>query len=256
MNNKKIVGYFHICQKGDWRKSFDLIFSEIKSSGLYDKTIEIRVGIVNDVEHVIKDDRLNDPKIKIIFCKNSSQYERPTLLHMRIHADVDQGKYCYWYVHSKGITHFGKSNESCIIDWIKFMLYWNIRKWKMAVHLLNKYDTYGCNAIGRQHYSGNFWWTNGSHLKDLPVYIAEYYTAPEDWICKKHDKMFNIYSSGLQGHGHYSKNIKEDAYSIPDDFDIDAYYSLNKDLHHLDYQQLIGHYLQYGKYEKKKYNYS
>jgi hypothetical protein len=254
MNN--IFGYFHICQKDGWQKSFDIIFSQIKNSGLYDVTKEIRIGIVNDVGYVIDDIRLNDEKFKIIFCNPSSEYERPTLYHMRINADVDQGENYYWYVHSKGITYFGKDNESCIIDWINFLLYWNIVKWKLALKMLSKYDTYGCNAICKQHYSGNFWWTKSCHLKDLPVFIDEYYTAPEDYICKKNDKMFNIYSSGLQGHGHYSNNYSKDIYTIPEDFDIDAYYNLNNDLHNLSYEELIDHYLKYGKYEVRQYKYN
>jgi hypothetical protein len=251
---KKIVGYFHICQRQGWQKSFDLIFQKIKSSGLYDATEEINIGIVNDNNgQVIHDKRLDDPKFKIVLCNPSEEYERPTLYYMRINADVYQGDYCYWYVHTKGIQHWGNPNESYIMDWINFLLYWNIEKWKIAFKMLEKYDTYGCNAIERQHYSGNFWWTNGSHLKDLPIYIADYYTAPEDWICLKNDKMFNIYSSGLQGHGHYYYNFPEELYRIPDDFDIDTYYELNLDLHNISYELLIEHYLKFGKYESRLY---
>ena len=253
MNTKDIIGYFHICQKNGWKKSFDLIFSVIKSSGLYNVTKEIRIGIVNDFKILIKDERLNDPKFKIIFCKSNKEYERPTILHMRIHADVDQCENIYWYIHSKGISHFGNNNESCIIDWINYMLYWNIKKWRLAIRMLLDYDTYGCNAIAKQHYSGNFWWTKSSHLKKLPVFIDSYYTAPEDYICKKNDKMFNIHSSGLQGHGHYKYNYNSENYYIPDDFNIDAYYNLNKDLKGLNYSQLIDHWLKYGKNEGKKY---
>ena len=255
MTNKNIIGYFHICQKEGWKKSFDLIFSVIKSSGLYNVTREIRIGIVNDNQCIIEDERLNDPKINIILCKSSEEYERPTLYHMRIHADVDQGENLYYYVHSKAISHFGNNNESCIIDWINYMLYWNIEKWRLAVRMLSDYDTYGCNAIARQHYSGNFWWTKSSHLKNLPVFIDSYYTAPEDYICKKNNKMFNIHTSGLQGHGHYKYNYSIDNYVIPNDFDIDAYYNINNDLHQLNYSELINHWLIYGKYESRKYKY-
>lgn len=254
--NKQIIGYFHICQKDGWQKSFDIIFNQIKHSGLYDATSEIRIGIVNDVGYVIDDERLHHPKFKIVLCNNSSEYERSTLYHMKNSADNDQEEKCYYYVHSKGIQHWGKWNESCILDWINFLLYWNIKKWRLALKILEKYDTYGCNAIGRQHYSGNFWWANSNHIKQLPSYIPEYYTAPEDWICIKHDKMFNIYSSGLQGCLHYSHNLPESEYSIPEDFDLDAYYNLNPDFHNvLSYEDLTWHYIKQGKYEIRKYKY-
>ena len=44
-------------------------------------------------------------------------------------------------------------------------------------------------------------------------------------------------------------------YLIPDDFDIDAYYNLHNDLHMLDYEQLVDHWLKWGKYEMKSYKY-
>lgn len=251
--NKTIIGYFHVCQKEGWERSFDIIFSEIKKSGLYDRTSEIRVGIVNDLGSLIDNSRFHDSKIKIILIANSNEYERPTLLHMRVHADIDNVNTCYYYVHTKGITHWGKSNESFIVDWINFLLYFNITKWKFALSVLEFMDTYGCNAIHKQHYSGNFWWSNSSHLKKLNVYIPDYYTAPEDYICTVNDKMFNIFSSGLQGMGHYSNPYPSENYLIPDDFDLDAYYTINSDLHHLSYEDLIYHYLKWGKYEGKNY---
>jgi len=249
-----IIGYFHICQKEGWHRSFDIIFSEIKNSGLYDITKEIRIGIVNDIDYVLSDNRLDDEKFKIIFCKPSSEYERPTLLHMRTNADEEENY--YWYVHTKGLRHFGQHNESCIIDWINFLLYWNITQWNLAVKMLSNYDTYGCNSLNKIHYSGNFWWTKSSHLKNLPTWIDSYYTAPEDYICKKNDKMFNILSSGLEGMGHYNNNYPKNNYIIPNDFDIDAYYKINyNDMYWLTYEDLIYHYLKWGKNEGRQYKY-
>ena len=255
MANKNIIGYFHICQRYGWQKSFDLIFSKIKSSGLYDATTEINIGIVNNVGYVLDDIRLKDRKFKIILCKPESEYERPTLYHMRQNATIYPENYSYWYVHTKGISHWGSYYETCIIDLINFLLYWNIEQWKLATKILEKYDTYGCNAIVKQHYSGNFWWAKGSHIRKLPEHIPDYYTAPEDWVCIKNDKMFNIYSSGLQGHGHYQYNLPENKYKIPDDFDIEAYYNLNSDLQWGNYEKLIEHYLKHGQFENRKYKY-
>jgi hypothetical protein len=172
---------------------------------------------------------------------------------MRLACDQDDYNTAYWYVHTKGLRHFGTESENSVIDWIKFLLYWNIKKWKIAIELLNFYDTYGCNAIEKQHYSGNFWWANSKHLKDLPVKIGDYYTGPEDWICIKNDKMFNIFSSGLQGFGHYSNLYPESNYIIPEDFNIDAYRHSNIELQNLNYEELIPHYLFYGKNENKNY---
>ena len=80
----KIIGYIHICQKGDWKRSFTMLIDCIKKSGLYEKTKRIRLGILND-DGIYKNNDLilEDPKFKIVYVGKSQEYERPTLLHMR-----------------------------------------------------------------------------------------------------------------------------------------------------------------------------
>lgn len=249
--NKNIIGYFHICQKKGWKKSFDIIFSNIKDSGLYNSTKEIRIGIVNDKGKIEDNRRLKDPKFKILFCNLSSEYERPTLYHMKKNSLIDNSNSIYWYCHSKGIKHFNTPNEKRIIDWINLLCYWNFTHWKLAIRFLNNYDTYGCNAITTKvHYSGNFWWAKASHIQQLPDKIGDYYTGPEDWVCIKNDKMFNIFSSNVV---HYNSCFPKEKYEIPDDFDMDTYRNLYKDLKNLTYEDLIPHYMYHGKNEGRRY---
>jgi hypothetical protein len=178
-----IIGYIHVCQKGNWHKSYDMLMHSVKKYGLYDRLKELRIGIVNDEGIMIEDKRFEDPKIKIIFIGKSKHYERPTLLHMKQYSYIDSPDTLYFYLHTKGIRHFGTKNEATVVKWIKDMLYWNIQLWKKAVDILQKYDTYGCNTSKRNnHYSGNFWWTTAKHVQTLPNKITEDYTAPEDWI--------------------------------------------------------------------------
>ncbi len=206
----KIIGYFHICQKGDWRRSFDMIMNALKKS-LYDYSVEIRCSVLSD--DFIHDERFDDPKIKIIYKGKPEEYERPTLLHMREQAFIDPPNTRYYYLHTKGISHFNTPKEANVMDWINLLLYWNIEKWQTAINTLTTYNTYGCNFTG-VHYSGNFWWSKPSHIKTLQSYIPAYYTAPEDWVTniewvgygeyvKLTPKIFNVFSSGLQGMGHY-----------------------------------------------------
>jgi hypothetical protein len=181
--SNNIVGYIHVCQKGQWRKSYDILMDSIKKYGLYDRLSELRVGVVNDKGILEEDKRLEDPKIKIIYIGKSNNYERPTLLHMKQYSFIDSPNTLYFYLHTKGIRHFGTKNEANVVKWMNDMLYWNIQLWKKAVDILQKYDTYGCNVSKRNnHYSGNFWWTTVKHVQTLPNKIPEYYTAPEDWI--------------------------------------------------------------------------
>lgn len=251
--DKIIIGYFHICQKGNWQRSFDMIMSTIKQNGLYSNTHEIRCGIVNNNGGIIDDIRFHDPKIKIIVYRNENEYERPTLLHMKEYSNTDPENTVYWYLHTKGIRHFGTQNEKNVIDWISFMLYWNILHWKLATNMLNYYDTYGCNSVGNTHYSGNFWWATSRHIKNLPTHINSDYVAPEFWICSVNHRMCNIYSSGLEGGANYNHQIPLSNYALPIGFDIEVYKYLNPDLNNLDYTNLVSHFINHGKYENRMY---
>lgn len=188
-NNDNIIGYFHICQKENWEKSFDLIFHTIKKHGLYDGMKEMRLGIVNDDGKMLNNERFNDPKIRIIYTGKSDEYERPTLLHMKKSSFSDPKNTKYFYLHTKGIRHYNTKNEDKIMKWIQDMLYWNIEKWQNAVKILQDFETYGCN-YNNTHYSGNFWWTTREHVQKLPDNIGDNYTDPEDWILKNKDKMY------------------------------------------------------------------
>jgi hypothetical protein len=65
--------------------------------------------------------------------------------------------------------------------------------------------------------------------------------------------MFNIYSSGLQGGSNYFHPCPEHTYSIPDDFNIDAYKYLNESTKSLHYDQIIDHYLNIGRHQNLLY---
>lgn len=176
-----IIGYFHICQDRNWERSFDLIMNTIKKSGLYDACKEIRVGIVNTSSTVIPDHRLQESKLRLVKTGFSQEYERATLLHMHESSVEDPANTVYFYVHSKGLRHFGTSREAKVIEWIQDLLHWNIVKWKDAILSLQYHDTYGCN-YNNTHYAGNFWWATRNHMQSLPSHIASYYTAPEDYV--------------------------------------------------------------------------
>lgn len=203
-----MIIYFHICQQGQWKRSFTIIMNKIKESGLYDNVDEIRCGVVNESGILIPDDLLNDPKIKIIHVGYSHEYERPTLLHMR-NSNNDTK---YLYCHTKGIRWFGTNKENNIIDWINLLVYWNIERWRDAALALDTYDTYGCNFYKKNncipnHYSGNFFWVTSNHVKKLTTIIGSNYNDPEFWLFHTNlpYKYLNAYSSGLEGMGHYEQ---------------------------------------------------
>jgi len=207
-----IIGYIHICQLGQWKRSMSMLLSSIKLSGLYDQTKAIRIGIVNDAGKLIEDEILNDPKFNIIYLGKSLEYERPTLLHMRKYSMLDPENTKYYYLHTKGLRSFGKISEQPVIDWINLMLYWNIEKWQTALDKLKIYDTYGCNDIG-YHYSGNFWWAKKQHIMKLPTMIPSNYVAPEDWVQIIRTNKISIYNSPYNGIRHYTNIFPRNNYT-------------------------------------------
>jgi len=223
-NKINIIGYIHICQKEGWKRSYDMIMEKVKESGLYDMATEIRLSVVSD-DGVFQDDpRFYDTenKNKIVYKGRSEEYERPTLLLMKSQSREDEENTLYFYLHTKGLGHFGTEREPYVLDWINLMLYWNVERWKTAVSILQReeYWTYGCNHTGI-HYSGNFWWSKRSHFERLSDTIPDYYTAPEDWVTMLywgqmtvpiHREFYSVFNSGLEGMGHYSNPYPDKNY--------------------------------------------
>jgi hypothetical protein len=197
----------------------------ILSSSLYEQIVELRIGVLSDNCEFEDDIRFHDPKIIIVYKGSSEEYERPTLLHIKAHAASDPPDTLYFYIHTKGLRHFGTERESNVLDWINLMLYWNIERWQTAVAIVSqdRYWTYGCNYTG-VHYSGNFWWSKQSHIAArLSDFIPYYYSAPEDWVTMlywgkieipRHIEFYSVFNSGLEGTGHYYSPYPESNYRV------------------------------------------
>lgn len=215
---------FIFVKKRVGKRSFDMIFSKIKESGLYSNVKEIRLSILSDGNEFTDDDRFHHDKMTIVYKGRSEEYERPTLLHIRSQSENDPENTYYFYVHTKGLRHFETDQEENVLDWIKLLLYWNIENWKMAITILSKphYWTYGCNHTGI-HYSGNFWWSKPSHIRRLSTSIPDYYTAPENWVTMLywgqsqvpiHKEYYSVFNSEYIGLGHYENRYPEKNYRL------------------------------------------
>ena len=49
-NLMKIRGVIHICQKGDWKRSFEILVKSLYFSGLLEATEKIDLCVVSDTE--------------------------------------------------------------------------------------------------------------------------------------------------------------------------------------------------------------
>lgn len=204
-----IVGYIHVCKIGEWKRSFGMLVDALRASGLYDTASVIRLGVVRDdtdegKEDEEEDEMLQDPKFKIVVRGGAWEYERITLHHMREKAELeDHADTRYFYLHTKGLRHFGTPRESNVVDWINVMLYWNVERWSLAVAKLADpgVSCYGC-LKKPAHFHGNFWWTKRSHLVQLPRTIGWEYVDPEFYILKG-DGEAKCYSAFDTGQDHY-----------------------------------------------------
>ena len=172
---KKYV-YIHICCINDWEEVFQHIQGKIKDSGLYNELTEIRCGILAKDKSVIHKKCFSEPKIKIMFVDSDNrQYERPTL--RRMHEDSQKEEFYAFYCHTKGITRQHPIVKRHVRDWVNFMLYFAMYKYKEVFEHLETYDCVGVNYqnLPENHYSGNFWWTQSSHLQKLNPEIGPTY---------------------------------------------------------------------------------
>lgn len=206
-----IIGYIHVCQLGDWRRSFRMLINAVKQSQLYDNVNIIRIGVVNNAGKLINDPLLQDAKFELMYLGSAAQYERPTLLNMRARAGVDPADTFYFYLHTKGIKHFGNPGEINVIGWINLMLFWNIFRWQYATTVLNTYSVYGCEYTS-DHFSGNFWWATAKHIQRLPRKIESHYIAPEQWVTLIKDKVYSAYCSEYAGGGLYGNYLDPKKY--------------------------------------------
>ncbi len=203
MNN---VIFFHIAKIGErYQEIVDEIFSYIFDSKLIEDIEYIFISILGTGE-------FNFPihnKIKIIFENpDLNLLEFPTLLLLKDFAK-NNINYNILYLHSKGVST--NENEIKNVDsWRRYMLYFNITRYKDCLKFLKEYDTCGVDLHSNPvlHYSGNFWWGTSNYIKNLPEFeymptiISNRHKA-EFWICynktSKHKAMWeanvNLYSN-------------------------------------------------------------
>jgi len=161
------------------------ILYSIYTSGLYDYVDNIYLVINGEIEKLKYESR---EKYKVInFGPNLDRCEFPTLdLIWEKSKQTEDTKILY--LHTKGVS---KPNLLSISDWVDYLIYFNITKWRERINELNKFDCTGVDLKGNPedieshpsfwgygkaplHYSGNFWWSNSKHIKKL--------TKPTDWL--------------------------------------------------------------------------
>jgi hypothetical protein len=164
MNEKKNTIYFHVGTIGKYQEIFDEIYYEIVESNLINQISAINLCIVGQGDLVIQPNE----KIRIHQDSNVNSGEFFTLDLLKSFADSVEENHKILYIHTKGVTT--PDNQS-IVDWRKYMTYFNVQQYKNCLQLLDNCDSCGVDLVDEPalHYSGNFWWANSSYIKKLPT---------------------------------------------------------------------------------------
>ena len=211
--------YIHVCCINNWKDVLNQLYYEIKSSGLHDDVERIKCNILckpetkEDVEMYFSELLLADAKLELlgITC-DISLYEIPTinLLHKHAVETEDDDGFNVLYLHTKGVT---RTNVN-VADWIKYLIYFNINKYKTCIDQLSDHDAVGVNLMSAPalHYSGNFWWARSKYLKNLNRCEYTHYNSPEFWLTeKKNGNFLSLWDSNIN---HYNERYQEDKYKI------------------------------------------
>lgn len=239
---EKIIGVYHILCINDWQKLVEEQISQLKDSGLYDKTDKLFISCViknnSDKELILK---LCGKKSEIISINTSLRcYEFPALDFILKKAKNENFK--IYYFHTKGITANGQKRINSNA-WRNMMQYFIFYKYPTALKILEKYDTYGSlyscfktETKRHAYYSGNFWWSKSSYIRNLD-YIPQQERAnrylAENWICSKTEKNFCIFNTPVDL---YTTNIPTFLYNKSLRFNYILYFKF-----------LLSHYYHFSK---------
>jgi hypothetical protein len=232
LNNKKINIYINVAIVGSVNKVLADLVNNILKSGLYSACNKIYLICNGNFSQISLD--LNIPKVEVIKANSDIfKCEFPTL--EKIWNDCQQEEdITVLYLHTKGVT---KPGHQTVQDWTNYLSYFNIIKWQDRLSDLNSFDCSGVNLNGNVedfnehpltwgygkaplHYSGNFWWSNSSHIKKLPNPISwlpdgnyqRWRVMAEMWLCQPSDSKYNCaWQSNIN---HYIERYPIELYEI------------------------------------------
>lgn len=229
LNNKKINIYINVAITGNVNYVLADLINSIIKSGLYSACNQIYLILNGDIRNISLN--LSIPKAKMVFANQDiSKCEFPAL--DKIWQDCQEEDITVLYLHTKGVT---KPGNQMVKDWTDYLTHFNVIKWQDRFFELEEFECTGVNLGGNPedindrpetwgygkaplHYSGNFWWSKSSHIKNLP---EPYKWLPDDnylkwrvmaemWLCQISDSKYNCaWHSNVN---HYNENYPKSKY--------------------------------------------
>ena len=202
-----IYGFHHICFEKNGKEILKDQINSLKTSGLYDATNTIYCSVLGNMNGF----KLPE-KYKIIHqVEQSTEYERKILEFIHNFSKTNDVK--VWYIHTKGISHYGTEKYKRVYDWRKYMEHFLINRWNICNKDLDKYDIAGVNFTNNPpHFSGNFWWAKTKYLRSNPTnFNYKEYCETEMWLFKGKIPPYGI-SYHQSNINHYEKDYSPENY--------------------------------------------
>ena len=219
----KIVCFIHITNLNNEFTGYNIFLNQIhyiKTSGLYDKLDYIFVTMLGKHIKII-----NDHKIKLVhYSENCNEWEFPSIKIIKYFSDNIKENIKILRIHTKGVLKKENSYE-----WRKYLEYFLIGNSEICIKLLNNYKCVGVNQQYynddenkyRNHFSGNFWWTNSYFIKTLPLlndcddrYITEHWLIGDlikndyRYFLSLHHIDFDLYNNKIYENTYNLEKIK------------------------------------------------
>lgn len=224
--------YINIAMIGSVNQVLWYLLTNIKQSGLYDSADKIYL-VFNGDRKKLSFNLVSDKYVIIDANSDVSKCEFPSL-ELIWNDCYNQDNLNILYLHTKGVS---KPGNSKIIDWTNLLSYFNILKWQDRLKELEQNECTGINLQGSQedinfhpstwgygkaplHYSGNFWWSKSSHIKNLPNPITwlpdnnfvKWRVMAEMWLCQNSNSRYNC--AWYSNVNHYIENYPKELYEI------------------------------------------
>jgi len=186
--------FYHIyAGKGSWHPIVHDQMTKLLYSGLLMECKACFITIVGPDYEACRSYVIGYPNVYTKVVPEDDTMERLTLLSIHHHIKPED---FILYIHSKGIT---KYDMDIVRDWRNLMEWCLIMNYKKCLHLLENHDVVGINRLAEPspHFSGNFWWTRGSHYLKLPQVIGPEYTDPEMYIMNIECWTYSLFESGV-----------------------------------------------------------
>ena len=188
MKNNAI--FIHCALLERWDIILKNFIDKIIISGLYENVEIIYINCIGNKNNFKTLEYLNKEKIKILL--NGIELNTFEISTQELLYDFSKKNHNYniLYLHTKGV---GKEVNECIEDWVNYMSYFLINKWKTCINQLQLNNTIGVDLRSEPtlHYSGNFWWARADYISTLPS-PTEFKKYPNPLNSERHNQEFWI----------------------------------------------------------------